>query len=107
MVPYQLLDEITSTGPGPTVDLLDGFSQHALQVISSGTGGDGSSVELQGSLDGNDWYQLGSDSNIINLQTGTAVTYVTGLTRYVRANATQVPAGYTVSAYGLSGHATD
>jgi hypothetical protein len=74
-------------------------------VVTSGAGVSAGSVQLQGSLDGTNWYNLGSAVSTTTASTVFTPVIVTATAaRFVRANVATAITGGTVSAsVGLSG----
>jgi hypothetical protein len=91
-----LLDAVTTTGAGPSRDLGDLRDEIAVQVET--TGSPTFSVQFQGSLDGENWFSLGSA-----ITSPTAGTAVTGeLARYVRADLTALSGGTLTAAVAFA-----
>lgn len=82
-----LLAAVTATGAGTAFDL--GTMRDEFSLLAATTGSPTFSVTFQGSLDGTDWFALGSA--ISSVTNGTAVTGQ--IARYVRANLTTLTGG--------------
>ncbi len=93
-IPVKSFDAVTllpfsgSYQNGSPVDLDEVMTGHACQVIATGTStGDQAQILLQGSLDGINWYTLGSGGAPPAPSpgaTGTVLLSGTGAARYVR-----------------------
>jgi hypothetical protein len=98
------LNAISAVGPGTA---LDGIvcRNAAIMVVTSSAGVSAGSVQLQGSLDGTNWYSLGSAVTTSTASTTFAPVVVTGaFTRYVRANiATAITGGTVTVTVGING----
>jgi hypothetical protein len=82
-----LLAAVTGTGAGTGADL--GDIRDEFSVLVQTTGSPTFSVTFQGSVDGSNWFTLGSA--VVAVTNGTTVTGV--LARYVRANLTALSGG--------------
>jgi hypothetical protein len=104
MSPAPSLTNASATGPGTALDGLSVRST-AVMVVSSGAGVSAGSVQMQGSLDGTNWYNLGSAVSTTTASTVFAPVIVNATAaRFVRASIATAITGGTVSAtVGLSG----
>jgi hypothetical protein len=101
--PIASLTAVSATGGGTALDGLAGRTTAVIAVTTS-AGVSAGSVALQGSLDGTNWYALGSAVTTSAASTTTAVIVTGTAARFVRANAATTITGGTVSAsVGLSG----
>jgi hypothetical protein len=104
IAPAVSLTAVSSTGGGTA---LDGavIRPNATMVVVSSAGVSAGSVQLQGSLDGTNWFSLGSAVTTSTASTVFAPVVVTNaLTRFVRANVATAITGGTISAtVGVSG----
>ena len=82
-----LLAAATTTGAGASADL--GAIRDEFSVLVQTTGSPTFSVTFQGSIDGTNWFTLGSA--VTSVTNGATVTGV--LARYVRANLTALSGG--------------
>lgn len=113
MIPFQSLNAASSTGPGASVDLGTVADEFTLAVhltnvtCSDPSGGAAGSLNcaLEGSLDGNVWYALGT-ATTGTIYPALSSTYVFAggfsgnlLARFIRANWEQTTfGGYALSA---------
>lgn len=104
------LPPVTSLSAASTVSAgtaLDGVvvRPNAVMVVNSSAGVSAGAVQLQGSLDGTNWFSLGSAVSTTTASTVFAPVVETGAyVRYVRAAVTTAITGGTVSAtVGLHG----
>jgi hypothetical protein len=104
VVPLKSLSAVSSTGGGTALDGL-AVRAVAVMVVSSSAGVSAGSVQLQGSLDGTNWYSLGSAVSTSSASTVfTPVVVSSAYSRYVRANvATGITGGTITALVGLSG----
>jgi hypothetical protein len=107
MLPFLSLDGISAPGPGAARDLEGGYGKHVLFVAASEAVGSPAAVYLEVSLDGENWVSTGVEASVYNSVPVQLSGIASQFVRYVRANATVVPAGTTLSAWILSGHTTD
>jgi hypothetical protein len=85
---------------------LDGLCvrANAVATVTTSAGVSAGSVQLTGSLDGTNYYLLGSAVTTSAASTTTAVTVTNALVRYVRANvATMISGGTVTVSVGLYG----
>lgn len=104
ITPAASLSSVSAAGPGTALDGLS-LRSTAVLVVTSGAGVSAGSVQLQGSLDGTNWYNLGSAVSTTTASTVFTPVIVTATAaRFVRANVATAITGGTVSAsVGLSG----
>jgi hypothetical protein len=101
--PIASLTAVSATGGGTALDGLAVRTTAVLSVTTS-AGVSAGSVALQGSLDGTNWYALGSPVTTSAASTTTAVIVAGTAARFARANVATTITGGTVSAsVGLSG----
>lgn len=98
--PVTLLDGVTATGPGPTIDL--GGPADTFSVIGWVTGGSSGSsyVSLQGSQDGTHWITIANSmiSPDNSAPQGARTSNPTVSVRYIRGNVPSIISGASVSA---------
>jgi hypothetical protein len=103
--PIVSLSGVSATSATPTV--LDGLALRttAIMVVSSSAGTSAGSVQMQGSLDGTHWYNLGSAVSTDSAATVFDPVVVTDTpTRYVSASiASTITGGTVVASVGSSG----
>jgi hypothetical protein len=93
----------STTGAGTALDGLSVRSA-AVLVVSTSAGVSAGSVALQGSLDGTNWFSLGSAVTTSAASTTTQVVVSSAFSRYVRANvATAITGGTVTASVGVSG----
>jgi hypothetical protein len=104
IAPAVSLSAVSATGGGTALDGLS-LRSVAVMVVTSSAGVSAGSVQLQGSLDGVSYYNLGSAVSTTTASTVFTPVIVTATgARYVRANVATAITGGTVSAsVGLSG----
>ncbi len=102
--PAVSLTAVSATGPGTALDGVVA-RQNATMVVVSSAGVSAGSVQMQGSLDGTNWFSLGSAVSTTTASTVfPPVATTTPPTRFVRANVATVITGGTISAtVALSG----
>jgi hypothetical protein len=104
IAPLQSLNAVSATGGGVS---LDGqvTRQNATMVVNSSAGVSAGSVQMQGSLDGTNWFSLGSAVSTTTASTVfTPVVVQNAYVRFVRANVATAITGGTISAVvGLNG----
>ncbi|MEB3048994.1 hypothetical protein KV112_04425 [Mycolicibacter sp. MYC123] len=102
MAPSVSLSAVSAVGAGSVLDGLTVRSSAVLSVTAT-TGVTAGAVQLQGSLDGSNWFNLGSP--VSTTAAGTTQTVVTSAyAQYVRAAITTAITGGKVSAsVGVSG----
>ncbi len=104
LAPIVSLSAASSTGPGA---VLDGPAcrANAVMVVTSSSGVSAGSVQLQGSLDGTNWYSLGSAVSTSSASTTFSPVVVgRAYTRYVRAEiATAITGGTVPASVGVNG----
>jgi hypothetical protein len=103
-VPAASLVAKSTAGPGTALDGLC-LRSTAVLVVTSGAGVSAGSVQLQGSLDGVNFYNLGAAVSTATASSVFAPVIVTGTAaRFVRATIATAITGGTVGAYvALSG----
>jgi hypothetical protein len=107
-----------TTGVAPLVSLsaksatssvpvaLDGvvIRQNAVMVVTTSAGVSAGSVQMQGSLDGTNWFSIGSPVTTSAASTTTVATSTSAFARFVRAViATTITGGTVTVSVGLSG----
>ncbi|HZY60578.1 MAG TPA: hypothetical protein VFE56_12500 [Candidatus Binataceae bacterium] len=93
----------SATGPGTALDGL-AVRANAVMVVTTSAGVSAGSVRLQGSLDGTNWFSLGSAVSTTAASTTTQVVVTGAYARYVRANvATAITGGTVAASVGVSG----
>lgn len=98
-------NSLTNSGSA-TGTAVDGRVAHAnaQMVVTSGAGVSAGSVQMQGSLDGTNWFNIGSAVNTNAANTTFAPILVTGTAvRYVRAVATGITGGTVSAVLAMSG----
>jgi hypothetical protein len=102
--PLVSLSAVSSTGAGTALDGVV-VRQNATMVVTSSAGVSAGSVQMQGSVDGTNWFNLGSAVSTTTASTVfTPVATTTPPTRFVRANVATAITGGTISAtVALSG----
>jgi hypothetical protein len=71
---------------------------NAVLAVTTSAGVSAGAVQLQGSLDGTNWFNLGSAVTTTTASTTTQVTSTTALVRYLRASITTTITGGTITA---------
>jgi hypothetical protein len=93
----------SATGPGSVLDGL-AVRANAVMVVTTSAGVSAGSVQLQGSLDNSNWFNLGSAVSTTAASTTTQVVVTGAYARYVRANvATAITGGTVAASVGVSG----
>jgi hypothetical protein len=101
--PVVSLTNVSATGAGTALDGLS-VRQNATIAVTTSAGVSAGSVQLQGSLDGVNFFDLGSPVSTTAASTTTQVVVSNAYARYVRANVGTSITGGTISAsVGLSG----
>jgi hypothetical protein len=104
-LPFTTLTNLSALNTAGAVQ--DGGTLHAnaIMQVTSGAGVSAGSVQLQGSVDGTNWFNLGTATNTNAASTVFAPVVVTGTAvRYVRAFIATGITGGTISAIvGMSG----
>ena len=78
--------------------------QNAVMVVTTSAGVSAGSVQCQGSLDGTNWFSLGSAVSTSAASTTTQVVVTSAFTRFVRAKiATTITGGTITATVGLNG----
>lgn len=97
------LTAVSATGAGSVLDGLT-VRQNACMSVTTSAGVSAGSVQLQGSLDGTNFYNLGSAVSTTAASTTTQVTVTSAFSRYVRGNVgTGITSGTVTVSVGLSG----
>jgi hypothetical protein len=95
--PAVSLTAVSATGPGTVLDGVVSRLNASMQVLAAGSPTAGS-VQLQGSLDGVSWFNLGSA--VTTSAAGVSqVTVTNALTRFARANVATAISGGTVTVF--------
>lgn len=97
---FTSLLNIGATGPGTAFDMINCRNNHTM-VVTSGAGVSAGVVQLQGSLDGTNWFNmLGTSSVTTNAASTTfpPVHIVNSAVRFLRANITTIITGGTITA---------
>lgn len=96
--PIESLTNVSAAGAGTVLDCIQPQLQQVMVVVS-GNGVSAGAVQLQGSLDGSNWFNIGSA--VTTSAADTISTPVTGTIpcRYLRASITTAITGGTVSAW--------
>jgi hypothetical protein len=101
--PAVSLTAVSATGPGTALDGLC-VRTNAVMAVTISAGVSAGSVQLQGSLDNQNWFSLGSAVSTTTASTTTAVTVTNALARFVRANvATAITGGTVTVSVGVNG----
>jgi type 1 fimbria pilin len=101
--PIVSLSAVSAVGVGAVLDGL-AVRQNAVLSVTTSAGVSAGAVQLEGSLDGVHFFNLGSAVSTTAASTTTAVTVTSAFARYVRAAVTTTVTGGTVSAsVGLNG----
>ena len=95
------LGAVSALGAGAVLDNGAARSNHCL-VVESSAGVTAGAVQLEGSLDNVNWYDLGAAVSTDAASTVFPPVFVTGATRYLRAAITTAITGGTVSASVVS-----
>jgi hypothetical protein len=104
LAPAVSLTAVSATGGGAALDGLVTRTVGTMVVVSS-AGVSAGSVQAQGSLDGTNWFSLGSAVSTSTASTVFTPVVVTGAAfRFIRANVATAITGGTISAtVGVSG----
>jgi len=101
--PVVSLSAVSAVGAGTALDGAVVRSTAVLAVTTS-AGVTAGAVQLEGSLDGSHWFNLGSAQSTTTASTTTQTVVSSAAARYVRAAITTAITGGTVTAWvGLSG----
>jgi hypothetical protein len=101
--PIASLTAVSATGGGTALDGL-AVRTTAVMSVTTSSGVSAGSVQLQGSLDGTNWFALGSPVTTSAASTTTPVIVTGTAVRFVRANvATAITGGTVLASVGLSG----
>lgn len=92
MLPFVSLDAETGTGPGAVRDLETVLTQHRGVGTVSGSPST-LEVHLEGSLDGETWYSMGTSASTGPVFALTAFASFACPARFVRANVTAISGG--------------
>lgn len=101
--PAESLSAVSAVGAGT---VLDGVvvRPNAILVVTSSAGVSAGAVQLEGSLDQTNWFNIGSAVTTSAASTTTVVSSTSAFARFVRAAVTTAITGGTVSAtVGLHG----
>jgi hypothetical protein len=92
------LSAVSAAGSGAVLDAGDCMSDHTM-VVTSSAGVTAGAVQLQGSLDGVNWFNLGSAVSTTTASTTFAPVVISNQpVRFLRANITTAITGGTVTA---------
>jgi hypothetical protein len=95
---YPSLGAASAVGPGTVLDAGGCLSNHAM-VVTSSAGVTAGAVQLQGSLDGSTWFNMGNPVSTTTANTTfTPIVVSDQPVRYLRANITTLITGGTVTA---------
>lgn len=94
--PIVSLSAVSAVGAGTVLDGLVVRSAAVMSVTTS-SGVSAGSVQLQGSLDGVNWFSLGSATSTTSASTTTQTVVSSAYARYVRANVGTAITGGTVT----------
>ena len=101
--PIASLSAVSAVGAGTVLDGL-AVRQNAVMTVTTSSGVSAGDVQLEGSLDGVNFFNLGSAVSTTSASTTTQVTATAALVRYVRAAVTTAITGGTISAsVGVNG----
>jgi hypothetical protein len=101
--PIVSLTAVSATGAGTALDGLC-VRANATAAVTTSAGVSAGSVQLQGSLDGTNYFLLGSAVTTSAASTTTQVTVTNALVRFVRANvATLISGGSVTVSVGVNG----
>jgi len=99
--PIVSLSAVSAVGAGAVLDGL-AVRQNAVMAVTASAGVASGDVQLEGSLDGVNFFNLGSAVSTTTASTTTAVTVTNALVRFVRAAITTVIAGTETSTVTVS-----
>lgn len=103
LAPAVSLSAVSAVGAGTALDGLTVRSSAVIAVTTS-SGVSAGDVQLEGSLDGANWYALGSAVSTSTASSTSATVVTDSLFRYVRAAVTTAITGGTVTvSVGVSG----
>jgi hypothetical protein len=101
--PMVSLTAVSATGGGTALDGLV-IRTTGVMVVTSSAGVSAGSVQMQGSLDNVNWFNLGTAVSTTTASTVFPPATATGAFRYVRANvATAITGGTISAAVGVTG----